>query len=161
MNYDGAVWGSLACALSALGAVLSYLAWQRRGAYAGLRGAAWSLLPIAAWLTGTLRLTTEVIGDVGDWAVRLVLSPAVWLGICLAGVSVLLFGVSGALRKRRDRTGGSKVVTGSKARKSKAVSSRSSRNKGGPGGKGGDPGGLDDMDDMDDIAAILKKHGIS
>ncbi|WP_310963325.1 hypothetical protein [Nocardioides terrisoli] len=147
MTYDGAVWGSLACALSALGAVLTYLAWQRRGPRAALRGVAWTLLPVAAWLTGTLRLATEVIGDVGDWAARVVFSPAVWLGICLAGVSAVLFGVSGALRRRaggRPARGDRRATRPGKERRSVA------RRPEGPAD-----------DDMDEISAILKKHGIS
>jgi hypothetical protein len=149
VTYDGAVWGALACALSALGAVLTWQAWQRRGATAAIRGAAWTILPVAAWLTGTLRLATEVISDVGDWAARLVFSPAVWLGICLAGVSVVLFGVSGMLRQR---SGGSTETTARKDRKPATRSLPATKRRDDP---------LEGMDGMDDIEAILKKHGIS
>jgi len=154
MTYDGAVWGTLACALSALGAALTYLGWQRRGGKgvaAALRGTAWTILPIAAWLTGTLRLVTEVLGDVGDWATRLVFSPTVWLGICLAGVSALLFVVSGALSKR-GAARSPEAVTGSPRTRRRG---RSHEVTG--GGKASGTG----EDDMDDIAAILRKHGIS
>jgi hypothetical protein len=146
VTYDGATWGALACSLSALGGVLTYLAWQRHGITALVRGTAWTLLPIAAWLTGTLKLLTEVLGDVGDWAVDLVFSPRVWLGICLAGVSAVLFGVSGLVRRRRapapDRTAGSARA----GRRGPAL----------PASRGGD--GLEGMDEID---AILRKHGIS
>ena len=102
MTYDGALWGALACALTALGAVLTFVAWRRRGMRALLRGTAWSLLPVAAWLTGTLRLAASILGDVARWATHLVFSPVVWLGVCLAGVSVVLFAVA-RVRPQRPR----------------------------------------------------------
>lgn len=147
MTYDAATWGALACVLSALGGVLTYLAWQRGKIARAVRGAGWTVLPIAAWLTGTLRLATEVIGDVGDWAARLVFSPVVWLGICLAGVSAVLFGVSGVIARR----------SGEQPRKV-----RSARKSGKQPGQLPEPRGKSAASgDMDDIEAILKKHGIS
>lgn len=147
MTYDAALWGALACALTALGLVLSYLAMRRRGILAGLRGLAWSILPIAAWLTGTLRLLAEILGDIGDWAVRLVFSPTVWLGVILAGVALVLFVGTGLLRRRRPRR--ERRVRGPK--RSKALAHPRA-----------DEGGADEgMEGMDDIEAILRKHGIS
>ncbi|MGH3414112.1 MAG: hypothetical protein ACRDPH_13640 [Marmoricola sp.] len=149
MTYDGALWGALACALTALGGVGSYVAWRRRGVAAGVRGVAWSLLPIAAWLTGTLRLLAHVLGDIGDWAVRLVFSPTMWLGICLVGVAVVLFGASALLRRRtpRDRTRATKAPH---------------RGKPLPAGHdAADPAADPAADGVDDeIEAILRKHGI-
>jgi hypothetical protein len=153
VTYDGATWGAFACVLSALAGVLTYVSWQRRGPRALVRGAAWTILPIAAWLTGTLRLVTEVLGDVGDWATRLVFSPTVWLGICLAGVSAVLFGVSSALGRRgnapepdRARRGGRGVGRGVGRRARRQLPAA---------------GGADAGDGMDEIDAILRKHGIS
>jgi ribose transport system permease protein len=57
---------------------------------------AWSLRPAAAGLTGTLKLVYDSGNGVVTWATRLVFSPVVWAGIALAGVSVVLFVVSGA-----------------------------------------------------------------
>ena len=150
MGYDFVTWGAVAVVLGVLGGLLSWRAWRRRGAAAGLRGLAWSVLPIAAWLTGTLRLVAQVVGDVGDWAVRLVFSPLVWSGIALAGVAVVLFGVSGAMRAR-----------GIGVRRKPAGAPPA----GLPGQRGGTKGsrqaGDTGLEDMDDIEAILKKHGIS
>jgi hypothetical protein len=155
VTYDGAAWGALACSLSALGAVLTYVAWQRRGAGALVRGAAWTLLPLAAWLTGTLKLLTEVLGDVGDWAVDLVFSPRVWLGICLAGVSAVLFGVSAFVRGRRSPAPASKKARG--GRRGGALP----RSRGGTGAGSAGSTGAEGVDGMDEIDAILRKHGIS
>lgn len=137
---DNATWQALGLTLTVLGLVVSVLLWRRRGAASGLRAAAWSLLPLAAGLTGTLRLLWEVADSVTSWAARLVFSPAVWLGIVLAVVSGVLFVVSGVLRRR----------TASR----RAVPATPDRGKGAPAVGGGD-------DDMAEIEALLKKHGIA
>jgi hypothetical protein len=143
VGYDFVTWGAFACVLSALGGVLSWLAWRRRGLAAAIRGLGWSVLPIAAWLTGTLHLVANLAGDVAHWAVGLVLSPVVWLGIVLAGVAVVLFGVSGAMRARG---------IGTREKRAQLPPQQQARKATTP-----DTG----MDGMDDIEAILKKHGIS
>ncbi len=97
---DSTTWAALALVLTILGLVLSWVAWRRRGTAAGLRGLAWSLLPLAAWLTGTLKLVASIAQDVTSWAVHLVFSPVVWTGVALFGVSVGLFLLSGMLRGR-------------------------------------------------------------
>jgi hypothetical protein len=144
---DYATWQALGLTLTVLGLVLSVLLWRRRGAAAGLRAAAWALLPLAAALTGTLRLAWRVGDAVVDWAVRLVLSPTVWLGVLLAGISVVLFVVSGVLRRR----GADRAVPAGDT-KQPAVTR-------GPQGQGRPAVAGDD--DMADIEAILKKHGIA
>ena len=97
---DEAAWGALALALTVLGGLYTWFAYQRRGLTAGLRGAGLTLLPVAAWLTDTLRLLTRVGDAVGDWAVKLAFSPSLWIGVILAGVSVVLFVVAGFLGNR-------------------------------------------------------------
>jgi hypothetical protein len=144
---DYATWQALGLTLTVLGLVLSVLLWRRRGAVAGLRAAAWALIPLAAALTGTLRLAWRVGDAVVDWAVRLVLSPTVWLGVVLAGISVVLFVVSGVLRRR----GADRAVPAGDT-KQPAVTR-------GPQGQGRPAVAGDD--DMADIEAILKKHGIA
>ncbi|HEU4568358.1 MAG TPA: hypothetical protein VFR99_10015 [Marmoricola sp.] len=142
MGYDFVTWGAIACVLSALGGGLSWLAFRRRGLASGLRGLAWSILPVAAWLTGTLRLVAHLAGNVVDWAVGLVFSPVVWLGIVLAGVAVVLFGVSGTMKARG---------VGTRQRRPRAVT----------GTPPAAPAKETGLEGMDDIEAILKKHGIS
>lgn len=97
---DEAAWGALAITLTLLGGLYTYVAYQRRGLTAALRGAGLTLLPVAAWLTGVLKLLTEVGDAVGDWAVKLAFSPSLWAGVALAGLSVVLFVVSGFLAAR-------------------------------------------------------------
>ena len=74
---------------------------RRRGIGSGLRGAAWSLLPVAAYLTGAIEMFWKMGVAIGDFATGFVFSPKVWSGIAVAGFSALLFVVSGPLRRRR------------------------------------------------------------
>ncbi len=151
---DNATWFALAVTLTLLGAVATFLLWRRRGAASGLRMLAWTLLPAAAYLTGTLRLLGSVLQDVVDWASRLVFNPQVWLGIAVAGVSVLLFAVSAALRNRG----------GGRARRAGAAERTGAPKPGAAPQVAGKPGRPPDAsvdEDLADIEAILKKHGIS
>src|SRR4051794_24203391 len=105
MTYDAAAWGALAFALSVLLGVVTFFRWRSRGAASGLRGAAWTILPVAAWLTGVLELAFDIADSVGHWAVHVVFSPTVWLGVVLAGVSAVLFGAAALVGRREPRGG--------------------------------------------------------
>jgi hypothetical protein len=155
MSLDSATWAALALVLTFVGGAMSFLAWRRRGLAAGLRGLAWTLVPVAAWLTGTLKLAGNIVDDVTSWAAHLVFSPSVWLGIVVAGAAVVLWFVSGAMLARGVGTRGvtrrdqAAAVPGQERKQVPAAPAKkrkSARN--------------DDLDDMADIEAILKKHGI-
>jgi hypothetical protein len=146
MTYDSAAWGALAFALSTLLGVVTFFRWRHRGLVAGLRGAAWTILPVAAWLTGVLELAFDVADSVGHWAVHLVFSPVVWLGLVLAGMSAALFGASAVLGSRRHARGdGPAQPVGRRPRR--AVRSAGAAAIG--------------DEDLGDIEEILRKHGIS
>jgi hypothetical protein len=150
VSIDSTTWAALALVLTIIGAALSWVAWKRRGLAAGVRGLAWTLVPVALWLTGTLKLAVSILDDVTSWASRLVFSPAVWAGIIVAGASGALFLASSLMRARGIGVGGR--TSGSAGRKeTKQVAARRSdrpeRHE-------------SDLDDMADIEAILKKHGI-
>jgi hypothetical protein len=162
---DSTTWAALALVLTLLGAAWTWVSWRRRGVAAGLRALAWTLIPVAAWLTGTLRLIGGIVEDVVDWAARLVFSPSVWLGVIVAAVAVGLWVLSGLMRARgigargegqQDRPVGSgrgtpEVGAGKAGRSGKAGRTRAA-SKPAPAS--------DDDDDMADIEAILKRHGI-
>jgi len=95
------LWLPLCGGLTGVGLVLSYLVMRRRGVRSGLRGAAWSLLPLAAYLTGAVEMLWKIGVAIGDFASGFVLSTRVWSGIAVTGVAALLFIVSGGLRRRR------------------------------------------------------------
>ena len=156
VTLDSTTWAALALVLTVLGVVYTWFSWRRRGLAAGLRGLAWTLVPLAAWLTGTLKLAANVVDAVLSWATRLVFSPTVWLGIVVAGIAVALGTVSGMLRARNigvSRTpgqirGASRQRPSDTRRRTTPLDSTSST---------GPPA---DHDDMSDIEAILKRHGI-
>ena len=141
--------------LTLVGLVASWFAWRRRGAAAGLRGVAWSLLPIAIYLVGGAGLVWRFGTAIANFAAGFVFSPKVWSGFIVAGVAVLLFAVSGGLRRRR----GGKAVSGQPAG-GKAVTA--------PNGAAGKPakaltpakGKAPVDDDLGDVAEILKRRGI-
>ena len=151
VSLDDTTWFALALVLTILGAAVTWVAWRRRGLAAGVRGLAWTLIPVAAWLTGTLKLAGNILEDVINWGARVALSPLVWLGIIVAGLAALLWVTSGVMRARgigvrgkvRETSAGrTKAVPAAKPDKQSARKSE------------------DDLDDMDDIEAILKRHGI-
>ena len=149
---DDAAWLALTAVLTVLGALWTVRQGRRHGSAAAVRGVAITLLPAALLLTGTLRLGTRIVDAVIDWATSLVFNPLLWFGVGLAGLSVVLFGVSGAMAARRapeqDATTEPKKV---KRKKSDALPPSDQPTKSGPV--------LDD--DMADIEAILKKRGIT
>jgi hypothetical protein len=154
-SIDSSTWQALGLLLTLLGLMVSFVVWRRRGTVAGLRAVAWSLLPAAAGLTGTLKLLWQIGDNIVSWAVHLVFNPIVWLGIVTAGVSLMLFAITAAMRARglggaggKDSGGGGQDKELPADRSSKPA--RSSRKSAAP-----------DDDDMADIEAILRKHGIS
>ena len=146
---DDVTWGALTLTLTLLGGIWTWLAFRRRGLASGLRAAGFTLLPAAAWLTHTLQLFTEVVGAVGDWATSLVFNPFTWLGIALAGVSVVLFGASSLLSARQ--LGGRPDRPGRELGAGKPAAGKSAPGKGAPA--------IDD--DLAEIEALLRKRGIS
>ncbi len=139
---DATTWTALGLTLTLLGLLAGVVVWRRRGPAPGLRVMAWALLPLAAALTGVLRLLAEIGGDIGAWAVRLVFSPVVWAGVCVAGLAVVLYVASRLLGRRASRRTPRAQVPA-------------------PGAGPRPPARQDDLDDLDDIEAILRKHGIS
>ena len=99
--YNQIAWLPLCGGLTILGLILSWLAWRRRGAAAGLRGVAWSLLPLAAYLTGAVKMLWQMGSAVSSFAASFVFSPRVWAGVFVAGFALVLFVVSGGMRRRR------------------------------------------------------------
>ena len=154
-GFDNATWQALGLVLTVLGLGASGLVWVRRGPASGLRGVAWSLLPLAAGLTGVLRLGWDITDSVLEWAGRLVFSPVVWLGLVVTALSTVLFVVSGWMLRRNGaddraprRSKGAAAAAGPGTPSLPAE--RSSKAAAAPGAG----------DDMADIEEILRKHGI-
>lgn len=158
-GYDSIMWAALCGGLTLVGLVLSWLAGRRRGAAAGLRGVAWSLLPLAAYLTGVSKLLWRFGTAIGAFATSFVFSSLVWIGVVVTGVAVVLFAVSGQLRSRRaNRPDGEQAIGAGRSGGQVGTGSR-------PAGavRSGKPGkGKQDAVDEEfgDIADILRRRGI-
>jgi hypothetical protein len=160
MTYSQIAWLPLAGGLTLLGLIGSWFAWRRRGVAAGLRGAAWSLLPLVAYLIGAIQLFWRFGTAIGSFASSFVFSPRVWSGVIVAVVALVLFVVSGGLRRRRGRQSGSQAEAG--ALTTRAGGRASVDGDGKPAaalpaakGKRAAPD-----DDMSEIESILRRRGI-
>lgn len=154
---DSTAWGAIGVVITLIAVAWTWYAFRNRGLASGLRGVSFVGLAIGAWLTNTFELLGRLLDSIGDWAVRLVFSPTVWVGIAVAGVSFLLFLVTLRMSDgsgRRPRSVGEKQTDAERGR------SRSASKRGATTGR---DGGVADTlgDDADDIDAILRKHGIS
>jgi hypothetical protein len=170
-TYDQIVSLPLCAGLTGLGLVLSYLVGRRRGLGSGLRGAAWSLLPLAAYLTGSVKMFWKIGVAIGDFAKGFVFSTEVWSGIAVAGLAALLFVVSGPLRRRRDkggRRGQDQQAVGAAttraagrdiAPRTASVATTPSAQTPVKARKG--KSAPDDDDDLGDVEDILRRHGIT
>ena len=159
MTYSQIEWLPITAGLAILGLIVSFFLWRRRGAAAGLRGVAWSLLPVAAYLIGAIELLWRFGSAIASFASSVVFSPRVWAGIIVALVSVLLFVVSGRLRSRARRRSGGQAAP--KAASSGTGATATAAGKPGKAISTGkrQPAVVDD-DVLGDAAEVLRRHGI-
>jgi hypothetical protein len=175
-TWNSIAWLPICAALTAIGLVLSYFAWRRRGARSGIRGTAWSLLPMALYLTGSILLVGRIGSAIVRFASAFVFSPKTWSGVALlvlAAVMLLVTGgiplvASGRKRARKSEAKQREAAAGNgqgavptqanraagaidpaTTRPAKAVAKRGKQSS-------GDDAGLDD-----DVAEILRRRGIN
>ncbi|MGW4797025.1 cellulose synthase [Nonomuraea sp. NPDC004297] len=168
-NFQDFGWLPLCAGASIAGLVLAFLAFRRRGVAAGLRVTAWALLPIAAYLTRALQTLWTIGATMVSFVTSLVFNPAVWAGVAVAGLSVVLFVVSGVLRGRTLSAGRKNKDTGDTPAPQPAArpgpAKQSGPAKAPAAGKpqqpavSQKPAGKDD--DFSDIEELLKRRGIS
>ena len=149
-SFDSVTWQALTVILTLLGLAGTVAFWRLRGPVAGLRMLAVSLLPAAAYLTGTLRLLWEIGAAVVRWAARLTFSPLMWLGLGVAATALVLFVVAGVLARRgvgarEHRQDRRRELPEEPSRRPARTTTQAPA----------------EDDDMADIEAILKRHGIS
>ena len=166
-TYNAITWLPLCAGLTGIGLVASWFAMRRRGLAAGLRGAAWSLLPLAAYLTGSIKMFWKMGAAIGDFATSFAFSAQVWSGVGVAALAAVLFVVSGAGKRRRKRArgkagkdapAGPAAADGAaageakgQARKKELATRPARAGKGIP----------DDDDDLAGVEDILRRHGIT
>ncbi|TDC48686.1 hypothetical protein E1281_24410 [Actinomadura sp. KC345] len=136
---------AISLGVTLLGLVISWGVYRRRGAGTGLRGAALSLVPLAAAMTG-----------VTEFFVDLAFSPVKWAGVAVAGLAVVLYMASGAMMSRRAASGGGGGGTQAAEGGRRKPAGRSGKKKDAVEGPapGGDP-------EMAEIEKILRDRGIS
>ncbi|MFG1946517.1 cellulose synthase [Nonomuraea sp. NPDC048826] len=169
MGFEQIAWFPLCIGLTAAGLVLSFLAFRRRGAASGLRVLAWALLPLAAYLTDALRALWTIGSTVVGFVANLVFNPVVWAGVAVAGLSVVLFVVSGVLRGRKLRKAGGGAAEGTAKTAAPAAGTAAGAASGKPSGRpqaaakpaveSKKPAKGDD--DFSDIEDLLRRRGIS
>lgn len=157
--------GTTCLIVTIVGLILSFLALWKKGIRSGLRGIAWSLLPLAMYLTHAIGLVGRIGSAIVQFGTSFVFSPKAWLGVILVGISVLLFLISGGIpllqsgRKRekrhkqkearqlRDRDASTQATTMPAARPE-------------PGAPPGTQPGPPQEDDLSDVQEILRRRGI-
>jgi hypothetical protein len=170
-TWNSIAWFPLCVGLTAAGLVYSWFAWRRRGARRGIRAAAWSVLPLAAYLTGAILLIGRIGSAIVQFAESFVFSPKTWAGVALFGLSVLLFLTSGGMpkvrkEKKRGKSGaaaqpaasaGGNAAVAAPGQRGTAVTAAAPKPAKVPRGQAAaDDDGLDA-----DVAEILRRRGIS
>ncbi|MFD1930450.1 cellulose synthase [Nonomuraea mangrovi] len=161
-GFNNIAWLPLCVGATGVGLVFSFLLLRRRGAVAATRMVAWSLLPMAAYLTGALSSLWTIGTTAVTFVTSLVFNPLTWAGVALAGLSVVLFMVSGVLRARKLSAADGRA-SGEAAEKKQARKAPQQPDAQAPAGKPAiaqqKPRTNDD--DFSDIEDILKRRGIS
>jgi hypothetical protein len=140
----------LCVGLTLLGVIATGIAWRRGSKGRVIQGIGIALAPIALYFSGLLRLLWDAIVAFGTWASKIILSPAVWFGLSLLGLCVVLW-VVGGLIARRSSSAKSKAVT------AESTANALPTNKGARKGQKSEPP-IDE--EMAEIEALLKSRGI-
>jgi cytochrome c oxidase assembly factor CtaG len=161
-TWESISWAPICFGLTIAGLIVSWLAWRRRGVLAGSRGVAWSLLPLAAYLTGAILLVGRIGSAIVRFAGSFVFSPRSWAGVVLFGLAAVLFLGTGGLpllRWRRRRASGRAQPRAAQAggQRAAAVSTGLS----GPVTDSAKRTSAGEDDDFAEVAEILKRRGIS
>ena len=141
----------LCVGLTLLGVIATGIAWRRGNKGRVIQGIGLALAPIALYFSGLLRLLWDAIVAFGTWASKIIFSPAVWFGLSLLGLCIVLWVVGGLIARR---TSGAK---------SKEVSATQSTANALPAKKGAGKAGRSQPpidEEMAEIEALLKSRGI-
>jgi hypothetical protein len=142
----------LCVGLTLLGVIATGIAWRRGNKGRVVQGVGLALAPIALYFSGLLRLLWNGIVAFGTWASTVVFSPAIWFGMGLLGLCVVLWVVGGLVARRSSPAPQPKAAAGSSAAAALPAKSRGGR---APAQKQAevDP-------ELAEIEALLKSRGI-
>jgi hypothetical protein len=184
MSYGDIEWLPLTLGLTVLGLILSYIAYRRRGLRPAMMGTAWSLLPIAAYLTGATEMLWKIGAAIGKFGTGFVFSPEKWAGIGVTGLAVALFLAAGGRQRRKASREARKAARGDRGQaeaESSSAPAALGKARTAPGtqilpaerqrvpadrataatpAKGSRKAAAPDDDDMKDIEDILRKRGL-
>ncbi len=162
--------GTTCVIVTIIGLVLSAWAWRAKGPRSGMRGVAWSLLPVIMYLTGAIRLVGRLGSAIVAFAGSFVFSPKAWLGVILFFVAALLFLVTGGIpllqrgrgRDKRPAQKKQPARPGEHDSAPRATSAPSARTQPDPPPATPPPGARSGAaaDDLADVEEILRRHGI-
>ena len=139
----------LCVGLALLGVIATGIAWRRGNKGRVIQGIGLALAPIALYFSGLLRLLWDAVVAFGTWASKIILSPAVWFGLSLLGLCIVLWVVGGLIGRRSQRNKAvSAESTGSNALPAKTGTGKARRSA--------PP--IDE--EMAEIEALLKSRGI-
>lgn len=171
-TWNSIAWFPLCVGLTGVGLVLSWFTWRRKGPRRALQAVAWSLLPLALYLTGAIELVGRMGSAIVQFASSFVFSPKTWAGVALFVLIALIFVTFGGIP----------MLTGKKRRARKKELKQQSAAGGAPSVSAGSPtravaqvgagkpakqakpakGGAADDDGLDaDVAEILRRRGIT
>ncbi len=168
-TWNSITWFPICVGLTAAGLVLSWLTFRRRGLRRGIRAVAWSLLPLALYLTGSIVLVGRIGSAIVQFSSAFVFSPRTYAGVILFALAAVIFLVSGGIpllssKKRRERKKELKqqAAAGGKAQAAAGPGSRAVAQVGAakPAKRAGPGAGADDGLD-DDVMEILRRRGIN
>jgi hypothetical protein len=141
----------LCVGLSLLGVIATGIAWRRGNKGRVIQGVGLALAPIALYFSGLLRLIWNAAVAFGSWASKIIFSPAVWFGLSLLGLCIVLWVVGGFIGRRSAAAKSSEVSAQptSSALPAKKAASKQGRSQQPP---------IDE--EMAEIEALLKSRGI-
>jgi hypothetical protein len=141
----------LCVGLTLLGVIATGIAWRRGNKGRVVQGVGLALAPVALYFSGLLRLLWNGIVAVGSWAAKIIFSPAVWFGLSLLALCLVLWVVGGFLARRLPAKKPAPVTTRTSTAGSLPAPARGSK-------ASQQKAPIDE--DMAEIEALLKSRGI-